>query len=309
MSFNRQKTCRHGQMIYNVHDAFIGRSLELYGEYSEGEVALFAQMAKPDDWVLDIGANIGAHTIFLAQQVGPAGRILAFEPQRIVFQTLCANLALNSIANAWCYCSAVGAEAGEVAVPPLDPRQPNNFGRLCLDGDEPGEAVPVITIDSLRLPRCNFIKIDVEGMEHAVIAGAVDTISQYKPFLYVENDRADRSAELIRWIDSLGYRMYCHFVPPVRPRQLRGQPGQRFCRRRLGQHAVRASQRAGLHEGIRGGIGPGKKTCMKPAGNSQYYLIAARPMDGRFAPLSPVCGGEGSQSARRRIGSAAIAER
>ena len=75
--FNRLKVCRYGQMLFNVNDRYIGRSLDLYGEYSEGEVALFRQIVWPGDVVVDVGAHVGAHTLFFARQVGPAGRVLA----------------------------------------------------------------------------------------------------------------------------------------------------------------------------------------------------------------------------------------
>jgi hypothetical protein len=90
---NRVKQCRHGMMLYNVHDLYVGRSLDQYGEFSQGEIDLFGQILKPGQVVLDVGANIGAHTLWFAQTVGPSGTVLAFEPQRIVFQALCANLA------------------------------------------------------------------------------------------------------------------------------------------------------------------------------------------------------------------------
>ncbi len=119
-TINRQKACRHGQMLYNIYDNVIGRSLDLYGEYCESEIELFRQVIQPDSVVLEVGANIGAHTVFLARQVMPSGMVVAFEPQRIVYQTLCANLALNSIRNVFCLQQAVGAKRGSLVVPPLD---------------------------------------------------------------------------------------------------------------------------------------------------------------------------------------------
>src|SRR5258707_14359705 len=113
ITFNHLKACRYGHMLYNIHDVYVGRSLDLYGEFSEGEVGLFRQLVKPGDLVLDVGANIGTHTLFFSQRIGATGRVLAFEPQRIVFQTLCANLAINSATNVWCYPHAVGGEPGE----------------------------------------------------------------------------------------------------------------------------------------------------------------------------------------------------
>jgi tRNA G46 methylase TrmB len=117
---HRSKPCRYGTMLYNIHDAYIGRSLDLYGEFSEGEVDVFRQMVKPGQVVLDVGANIGAHTLFLARAVAPGGQVLAFEPQRLVYQTLCASLALNHITNVYCWHAAVGRSRGELRLPSLD---------------------------------------------------------------------------------------------------------------------------------------------------------------------------------------------
>jgi FkbM family methyltransferase len=222
--FNSQKACRHGQMLYNVHDTYIGRSLDLYGEFSEGEIELFRQFVKPGDWVLDLGANIGTHTLFFSRQVGPAGRVLAFEPQRVVFQTLCANMALNSVTNAWCYPHAVGAEPGEIFVPQLDSHGVNNFGGLGLGPYREGEQVPVITLDGLGLTRCDLLKIDVEGMEQAVLVGAVNLLARFKPLLYVENDRPEQSPALVRFLDDQGYAMYWHRPPLFNPKNYFGNP-------------------------------------------------------------------------------------
>jgi FkbM family methyltransferase len=215
--FNRLKQCRYGMMLYNFHDRYIGRSLDVYGEFSEGEVDVFRQILKPGMVVLDIGANIGAHTVFFAQAVEPEGRVLAFEPQRIIFQTLCANAALNSLTNVDCRHAAVGNCTGEIVVPSLDYSRENNFGGLNLEGRDRGERVPVLTIDSLNLAQCALIKIDVEGMEQAVLQGAAGTIARCKPLLYVENDRQEKSEALIRTIDGLGYDMYWHRPPYFNP--------------------------------------------------------------------------------------------
>lgn len=217
--FNRQKACRYGQMVYNVHDIYIGRSMDAYGEFSEGECELFRAVVRPGSVVVEVGANIGAHTLFFARQVGPTGRVLAFEPQRIVFQTLCANMALNSIPNTYCLNYAVGAENGSIVVPQLDYAQDNNFGGLALGAWQQGDRVPLSTLDGilLGLPRVSLIKIDVEGMEREVLAGARESIERFRPVLYVENDRAEKSAELIRSIDALGYAMFWHRPPLFNP--------------------------------------------------------------------------------------------
>jgi FkbM family methyltransferase len=211
VEFNRQKACRYGQLLYNINDRYIGRSLDLYGEFSEGEVELFRQIVQPGQLVVEVGANIGTHTVFLAQQVGAAGMVLAFEPQRILFQVLCANLALNSIPNVRCLQQAVGAAAGTIAVPWIDYMSENNFGALSLCDGQVGEPVDLVTLDSFNLPACSLLKIDVEGMELDVLQGAVNLIERLKPILYVENNNPEKSAALIQYIDALGYNMHWHW--------------------------------------------------------------------------------------------------
>lgn len=208
--FNRIKECRYGTMVYNFNDMYVGRSLDLYAEFSEGEVEIFRQVLRPGMVAVEVGANIGAHTVFLAQAVAPGGHVWAFEPQRICFQTLCANLAVNSIPNVAARQEAVGNAPGSIVVPVLDFGKENNFGGLALGTFTSGETVAVITLDSLNLPRCDFLKIDVEGMERFVIEGAAATIKRCQPLMYVENDRKEKSADLVRAIDALDYAMYWH---------------------------------------------------------------------------------------------------
>jgi len=208
----RIKRTRHGLMAYNINDLFVGRSLDCYGEYSRGESLLFAQLAQPGAVTIDVGANIGALTLSLAQIVGPRGVVFAIEPQRVIFQLLCTNIALNEIRNVRPIHAAAGRTAGRTFVPVSDYGKPGNFGATALT-DTSGESVIVMTIDSLELSACQLIKIDVEGQEQSVIAGAAATITRFRPALYVENDRRHQSAELIRYIRDLDYSLYWHLPP------------------------------------------------------------------------------------------------
>ena len=218
----RVKQCRHGAMLYLLTDQYVGQSLDRYGEFSEGEVDLFRQVVRPGATVVEIGANLGTHTVFLATAVGPGGTLHAFEPQRVIFQILCANVAMNALSNVYAYHAAVGRQPGTIIVPRLDYAAGNNFGGLSLENCHEGERVPLMTVDSLGLSRCDFIKIDVEGMEGEVIAGATQTIRQFRPLLYVENDREEKSAALIQQILDLGYRLYWHLPPLFNPQNYFG---------------------------------------------------------------------------------------
>lgn len=209
--FNRLKQCRHGQMLYNPNDIYIGRSFDLYGEFSEEENLLFREYVRPGQFVVEVGANIGAHTVSLAQLVGPQGFVVAFEPQQIAFQTLCANVALNSITNVSCLQVVVGAQPGSMKVPMINPLKEENYGGLTLGNYSEGQDTLVVSLDRLNLPACHFLKVDVEGMEEDVLRGGRETIARYRPILYVENDRGGKSPPLSRYIASLGYRMFWHF--------------------------------------------------------------------------------------------------
>ena len=206
----RMKACRHGTMMYLANDQFIGRSLDLYGEFSEGEIEGFAQILKPGMVAVDVGANIGAHTVYFAAAVGPTGAVIAFEPQRPIFQILCGNLALNGHTHVYAHLAALGRSPGTIKVPPINYNMGANFGGVELGGWTQGDDVPVMTLDSLGLATCHFIKIDVEGMEREVLEGAAGTIARLQPILYVENDRADKSAALIEWLLEQRYRLYWH---------------------------------------------------------------------------------------------------
>src|ERR1700744_363587 len=100
------QTC-HGPMLGLAGDLYITRSLEVYGEFSYGEWLLFSQIVKPGRAVVEIGANIGAHSVPLARACAP-GPLYLFEPQQRGFQILCANLVLNGITNAIAYPEACG---------------------------------------------------------------------------------------------------------------------------------------------------------------------------------------------------------
>jgi FkbM family methyltransferase len=220
--FNALAACRNGPMIYNRNDRYVGASLARYGEFSRGESALFRQIVRVGATVVEGGANIGAHTVELSRLVGGSGVIHAFEPQRIVFQTLCGNLALNSCANVHAYQAGLGAAAGAIRVPFIPPTQAANFGGVSLAGGEGEESAPLYTIDDLALPACHLIKLDVEGMELEALRGAERTVRAFRPMLFVENDRADRSEALATLLLSWGYRLYWHITPLFDPDNFAG---------------------------------------------------------------------------------------
>jgi FkbM family methyltransferase len=224
------KECRHGTMMYNVNDAFIGRSLDLYGEWCDDEVFVLGQVLAPGDVVVDVGANIGTHSVFFAKRVTEKGLVIAFEPQRLVFQTLCGNVAINGLTNVTCFMAAAGEARSRLTFPAIDPRQTFNFGAVSGSTDGDGEVVDVVPIDELGLRRCTLIKVDVEGMEARVIAGAKETIARCRPALFLENDTVERSRELLETVESIGYKAFWQIAGYYNPKNFFGNRNDVFAR-------------------------------------------------------------------------------
>lgn len=131
---------------------------------------------------IDIGAHIGTHTIALSEAVGPLGRVIAFEPQPKLFRELFMNMALNGASNVEFCWAGVGDHVGQVELGPI---KLGNEGGSSLNGGT-DQFVSLITLDSLDLNNVSLIKIDVEGMENAVIDGARETLLRNKPTLFIE---------------------------------------------------------------------------------------------------------------------------
>ncbi len=213
---------RHGPMMINRHDQVIGASLAKYGDYSTAESEIFQQLVVPGCVVVEVGANIGAHTLHFAQLVSPGGVVVAFEPQRLAFQMLCGNIALNSHTHVYAFHAALGETPGDVVVPSLNPRESAHFGGVTLYGATNGESVVLKRLDDAGLPAVHFLKIDVEGMERDVLLGASASIARYRPILYVNNSREDLSAALIGHIQGLNYKLYWHNAPLFSPDNFAG---------------------------------------------------------------------------------------
>jgi FkbM family methyltransferase len=212
--FNVVVDTRYGPMLCNKHDVYVGGSLIVYGQFSDGESALFRLLLPKGAVVIEAGANIGALTIPLAQHVGPDGLVLAYEPQRLAFQLLNANVALNSLTNVITRQAALGASQGTIPVPMLDPTTTNNVGGMDVFGHQTGEPVPLRRLDDYGdLVRLDLIKADVEGNELRVLLGANRLITTHLPMLYLEADRPDQTPALIGTLEQYGYRLWLHRPP------------------------------------------------------------------------------------------------
>ena len=205
---------RHGWFLANPNDFYLGRAMLEYGEYGEIESAFLRQLLFKPGRIVEVGANIGTHTVGLAKEAAARGWSLdAFEPQPFIFQNLCANLALNGIANARAWPLACGNEAKTVFFSPPDYGAIGNFGgvEMTTEAADNRIAVPCVRLDDLLGPApVGLMKIDVEGFELLVLQGAAAILERSRPILYVENDRLEKSRDLIEFLWSMNYRLWWH---------------------------------------------------------------------------------------------------
>ena len=156
--------------------------------------------ALQDGLVLDIGANIGNHTIFFLTK--RARKVVSFEPVKDTFYILEKNIKINNFQNKVSLFNAgVGKTNGNAI---LKYYNSQNIGMSQLSPDPNGD-IAIVSIDGLNIKeKIDFIKIDVEGFELDVIMGMTETLKRDKPLIMIEI-RDYLFAEINKILQSIGY--------------------------------------------------------------------------------------------------------
>lgn len=220
----------YGDMFYWGTDFVIGSALAAYGEWFESEVDVFRFYVHDGDAVADCGTNVGYHTLALASLVGKDGLVLAVEPQRPMFQLMCANAITNGNLNVHPVLAALSHSEGYTRFDTPDYTKINTFGGFRTTEEavvQSGTATRVERLDqlwfSLFEKPISFIKIDVEGSEPDVIIGASELIKRDRPVMYIENDRKENSARLMNLLLAQEYDLYWHIPRFYNPNNLNGR--------------------------------------------------------------------------------------
>lgn len=220
-------------------------SIWLLGAYEPDLAKCYESILPRGATVLDVGANVGAHTLRLARAVGPTGKVHAFEPTGFAIGKLKRNLALNP------------ELSGVVEVQHMflgDKDSPDAPSEICaswpLGSQPPGElsdfcGLPQSTngavsmrldtfVENARLQHIDFVKLDVDGHEAEVLAGGAKTIEQFFPDFVVELAPFVPQAsgwsfgQLVSFFTDRGYRFHSIATGLSLPRQsdelLRGIP-------------------------------------------------------------------------------------
>ncbi|CAJ1349003.1 unnamed protein product [Effrenium voratum] len=287
-------------------DVNIGHAIKNQGSMNHLQSYQMQLLLRSGDTAIDVGANLGCYTIALAEAVGPRGSVIFFEPYRWLHQLVVANVALNGLQNVFPVQAALGeSEERTWVYPPQlrffsspggvrvagqaqelsEKRQHEAFQLYDLLAQGP-EAVRVVRLDDLlldgetasrwalpQIQELRLIKIDVEGMEVAVVRGALGVISHFRPIIWAENlayfDSGGKDTEFLQALAVVGYQCA----------KAESAPGDMIC--------------TDAGEQMRGGpsVGKGTRCLDEAASENPPRLNAMRDTDLRF---------DGSEASRRR---------
>jgi FkbM family methyltransferase len=218
-------TARHGVRWRLDLNEGIDFALYLFGRFEPETVRAYGRAVKPGDVVLDIGANMGSHVLFLADAAGPTGKVFAFEPTAYAYKKLTTNIALNPV-----LARTITAEqimlVDDSAAPipdaiysswplsaPVDAQHPKHLG-MPMQTTGARQMTLDDYLETVGAPTVRFVKMDVDGYECTVLRGAQKMLKRDKPLLLMEMmpyglaEAGGSLEELLGLLSAAGYRPF-----------------------------------------------------------------------------------------------------
>lgn len=199
-------------------------SIWLLGCFEPETVRCYSRLIKRGDTVLDVGANIGAHTLPIARLVGEAGRVVAFEPTDYAFGKLVKHVEANPALGERIKCMQMMLvdKADGFAPPPLYSSWPlaaeagahaEHQGKLMACTGATASTLDLV-IEALALDRVDCIKLDIDGFESQMLRGSSKSVTRWRPAIvmelapYVLEEQGSNVEELLEILYGYGYVLY-----------------------------------------------------------------------------------------------------
>ena len=182
------------------------------------DIYFLKKFIRPGDYCADIGAHLGYFTIQLSRLVGPQGKVVAVEPMPVFHDTLRQLLKRKHADNVTLHQVALGGsgEYVEMAIPASGGNK--HFAQARVMEDHPdlafntAESVKIKNESGDRLfsdlPRLDYIKCDVEGLEYKVFASLTKTLEKHRPILLCEFFDRDLRIKFFEILKPFGYQPY-----------------------------------------------------------------------------------------------------
>lgn len=212
-------------LLINIDtSSFIEWEILFKGHYETYLVQLYKRILRPGMVVIDVGANVGCHTLIFSDMVTAIGHVIAVEPNPEVAQRLMENCQLNRIQNVRVFCVACARYAqssGSLVVSSTSVKTAHLLpatGSHSEVGPVRNLCVGVSTLDDVfaqsGLSRLDLVKIDVDGGEYDVLLGGENTFVKHHPHILFEYSPANYSGSGVdlgmvqQFLKRWGYNLY-----------------------------------------------------------------------------------------------------
>lgn len=195
---------RYG-IVQHFPGGALADSLDHYGEYRQLQLELMGRFIKPESWILHVGAGIGIDSLFLAEAAGELGHVLAYEADPLMHQIARQNLAANRVRNVTLLQREMGG-----AIATGSGGESDNIARQHAGNSD--------TVDSLRLARLDWIKIEGESSAGRILADAGDSLWRFRPWIFTSTDERAGLQRLAQLTKDFGYQSWRVRTPLFNPK-------------------------------------------------------------------------------------------
>jgi tetratricopeptide (TPR) repeat protein len=179
---------RVGILQYLPDQPIVGDAIGWYGEYLQPQLDLLARLVRAGAVVLEVGAGVGAHAVFLGTILGEAGHLFLYESRPVLQRILRQNLAANGVGNVTVMRRTLGSRGEGEGMP--------------------GEMPTTETLDELQLERLDWLKVDASVAALDVLSGASETLWRLRPLLFLAAADEKALAALTERTREFSYRCW-----------------------------------------------------------------------------------------------------